>query len=54
MYTRYNNHHVSPTEIESLLQDHPSVLESLVFGRPHPQTQEQVAAIVVLKPGFEV
>ena len=51
---RYNNNHVSPTELEGILQRHPAIQESLVFGRPNPETQEQVTAVVVLKPGHEV
>ena len=30
---RYQNNHVSPTEIEAILQTHPDVKESLVFGK---------------------
>ena len=46
---RYNNNHVSPTEIENLLQTHPAVAESLVFGEKDPTVQELISAVIVLK-----
>ena len=46
---RYNNNHVSPTEIENLLQEHPAVAESLVFGEKDPTVQELISAVIVLK-----
>ena len=48
---RYKNNHVSPAELEDVLQSHPAVLESLVFGLPDPHVQELFSAAVVLKPG---
>ena len=47
---RYCNSFVSPTEIEDILQGHPLVVEALVFGVKDPKVQEQVSAVVVLKP----
>ena len=51
---RYKNNHISPTEIEALLQTHDSVLECLVYGKPDNTVQELISAVVVLKPGAEV
>ncbi len=48
------NNHVSPTELEGILQCHPAVKESLVFGKPEPSVQELITAVVVLNPGKEV
>merc|ERR1712154_685523 len=48
---KYKNNHVSPAELEDVLQSHPAVLESLVFGLPDPHVQELFSAAVVLKPG---
>ena len=45
---RYQNNHVSPTEIEAILQTHPDVKESLVFGKKDPRVQELISAVVVL------
>ena len=42
---------MSPAELEDVLQSHPAVLESLVFGLPDPQVQELFSAAVVLKIG---
>jgi len=42
---------VYPAEIEKVLNEHPSVLESSSIGIPHPVWGEAIAAIVVLKPG---
>lgn len=44
---------VYPKEIETEIDALPSVLESAVFGVPHPDFGEAVAAAVVLKPGAE-
>jgi acyl-CoA synthetase (AMP-forming)/AMP-acid ligase II len=46
---KYNNNHVSPTEIENLLQEHPALAESLVFGEKDPTVQELISAVIVLK-----
>ncbi len=51
---RYENHHVSPTELEDLMQTHPAVKESMAFGREDPTVQQLICMIVVLKPDFEV
>ena len=52
--TRYNNNHVSPTEIESILHEHPSVNDCFVFGRMCDEVQELISAVVVKDPSFKV
>lgn len=42
---------ISPQEVEAVLQEHPSVAEVAVVGRPHPIWGEAVVAHVVLQPG---
>lgn len=47
-------YNVYPREVEEVLYEHPQVLEAAVIGIPHPTYGEEVAAMVVLKPGGEV
>lgn len=42
---------VYPAEIETVLAQHPDVVECLVLGVPHPDLGQEVAAVVVLRPG---
>lgn len=42
---------ISPFEVESVLQEHPAVLESAVVGKPDPMRGHVVAAFVVLASG---
>ncbi|MEV3946959.1 class I adenylate-forming enzyme family protein [Streptomyces halstedii] len=42
---------VYPAEIETVLAQHPDVVECLVVGVPHPDLGQEVAAVVVLRPG---
>jgi acyl-CoA synthetase (AMP-forming)/AMP-acid ligase II len=42
---------VSPREIDEILMDHPSVGQVVCFGMPHAKLGEEVAAVVVLRPG---
>ncbi len=42
---------ISPAEIESVLQDHPSVVEVAVVGIPDPELGDRICAFVVAKPG---
>jgi acyl-CoA synthetase (AMP-forming)/AMP-acid ligase II len=44
-------HNVYPTDIESVILEHPSVREAAVVGVPHDVLGEDIAAFVVLKPG---
>lgn len=44
---------VGPFEVESSLQEHESVLESAVIGKPDKQRGQIIKAFVVLKPNFE-
>jgi long-chain acyl-CoA synthetase len=44
-------YNVYPREIEELLYEYPGILEAAVFGVPHPQLGEEVAAAVVARPG---
>ena len=52
--SRYQNNHVSPSEIEDVLQGHPDVKECLVFGKKDPTVQELISAVVVLKETKQV
>ncbi len=44
---------VYPREVEEVLFHHPAVVEAAVVGVPHKYRVETVAAVIVLKPGFE-
>jgi long-chain acyl-CoA synthetase len=44
---------VYPREVEEVLFQHPAVLDVAVVGVPHEYRVETVAAVIVLKPGFE-
>ena len=44
-------HKVFPEEVAAVLDHHPAVLRSRVFGRPHPQMGEAIHAEVQLRPG---
>ncbi len=44
---------VYPREVEEVLLLHPFVAEAAVIGIPHEYRGETVAAVLVLKPGFE-
>ena len=46
-------YNIYPREIEELLFQHPDVVEGAVYGIPHEDLGEEVAAVVVLKPGAE-
>jgi long-chain acyl-CoA synthetase len=47
-------YNIYPREIEEVLYTHPSVLETAVIGVPHHDLGEEVAAVVVVRPGTEV
>ena len=44
-------YNVYPREVEEVLYEHPAVLEAAVVGVPHEMLGEDVAAIVVARPG---
>jgi len=46
-------YNVYPREVEEVLYAHPSVLEAAVVGVPHPTLGEEVAALVVRRPGSD-
>jgi long-chain acyl-CoA synthetase len=46
-------YNVFPREVEEALYAHPAVLEAAVVGVPHETLGEEVAALVVLRPGAE-
>jgi acyl-CoA synthetase (AMP-forming)/AMP-acid ligase II/thioesterase domain-containing protein/acyl carrier protein len=43
---------IAPAEIDHALMRHPAVLEAVTFSVPHPRLGEDVAAAVVLRPGY--
>jgi acyl-CoA synthetase (AMP-forming)/AMP-acid ligase II len=43
---------ISPLEVDEVLSDHPAVAQCLTFGMPHAKLGEEVAAAIVLRPGF--
>ncbi|MFH9575117.1 class I adenylate-forming enzyme family protein [Streptomyces sp. NPDC017454] len=45
---------VYPAEVETVLVEHPDVAECLVLGVPHADLGQEVAAVVVLRPGATV
>jgi O-succinylbenzoic acid--CoA ligase len=45
---------VAPTEVETVLLEHPAVVEAGVFGRPDREWGEAVVATVVLRVGVAV
>jgi acyl-CoA synthetase (AMP-forming)/AMP-acid ligase II len=47
-------HNVYPTDIESVILEHPSVREAAVVGVPHDVLGEDIAAFVVRKPDAAV
>ena len=47
-------YNIYPREIEELLFQHPAVVEAAVYGIPHQDLGEEVAADVVLRPGANV
>lgn len=45
---------VYPAEVESVLRDHPAILDCAVFGMPHPKWGEGVTAALEIRPGHSV
>lgn len=48
---RRRGENVSSLEVELILNDHPAVLESAIVGVPSDLTDEDLLAVVVLRPG---
>jgi len=48
-----NGHNVYPSDIETVLSEHPAVQLSAVIGVPDDRVGEEVAAVIMLKPGVE-
>jgi long-chain acyl-CoA synthetase len=46
---KYKGYRVSASEIEAILQDHPTVIGACVVGVPDPRVGERIKAMVVLK-----
>jgi long-chain acyl-CoA synthetase len=46
---KHKGYRVSASEVEAVLQDHPTVIGSCVVGVPDPKVGERIKAIVVLK-----
>ncbi|MCS7280721.1 MAG: AMP-binding protein [Desulfobacterota bacterium] len=46
---KYKGYRVSASEVEAVLQDHPTVIGACVVGVPDPKVGERIKAIVVLK-----
>ena len=46
-------HLIGPFEVESVLMEHPAVVEAGVIGVPDPLAGEVVKAFVTLRPGYE-
>jgi carnitine-CoA ligase len=51
---RRRGENISSWEVEKVLTSHPSVDEVAVIGVPSELTEEEVLAVVVTKPGFEL
>jgi acetyl-CoA synthetase len=46
-------HLIGPFEVESILMEHPAVVEAGVIGKPDPIAGDIVKAFVTLRPGYE-
>lgn len=51
---KYKGFGIAPAELESLLMDHPAVLDSAVIGVPDDEAGELIKGIVVIRQGFTV
>lgn len=47
-------YNVYPREIEEVLYTHPAVASAAVIGVPHDIHGEEIAAVIIVKPGFTV
>lgn len=51
---KFKGHHISPSEIEKILLQHPDVLEAVVVGIPHLIDIEHTIAFIVARKSSEV
>lgn len=45
---------IAPMEIDKALMRHPAVVEAAAYAVPHPRLGQDIAAAVVLRPGFSI
>ena len=50
---RRRGENISSFEVEKVVNSHPSVLESAVVGVPSELGEDEIKAVIVLRPGFE-
>lgn len=50
---KYKSWHVPPALIESVMLEHPAVLNAIVVGIPHPLDGDHPMALVILKKRFQ-
>ena len=50
---KYKGYQIAPAELESLLLDHPAVLDAAVIPKRQPDGSETPKAFVVLRPGMD-
>ena len=48
-----SGHLIGPFEVESVLMEHPAVVEAAAIGKPDPVAGELIKAFVTLRAGFE-
>jgi long-chain acyl-CoA synthetase len=51
---KYKGFGVAPAELESLLMEHPAVMDSAVIGVPDEEAGELIKGLVVIRPGQSV
>lgn len=51
---KYKGFGIAPAELESLLMEHPAVMDSAVIGVPDPEAGELPKGFVVIRKGFDV
>jgi long-chain acyl-CoA synthetase len=51
---KYKGFGIAPAELESLLMEHPAVMDSAVIGIPDPEAGELPKGFVVIRKGFDV
>jgi long-chain acyl-CoA synthetase len=51
---KYKGFGIAPAELESLLMEHPAVMDSAVIGVPDPEAGELPKGFVVIRQGYDV